>query len=93
MIGCASLPDVLPDALRGHPKTDALAEATVPQTRVECHVEWEPLLLAGDYAFVYFDGVNRFYLANEHADADLETWLREQRKRIRIEYLDKDLTP
>ena len=27
MIGCASLPDVLPDALRGHPKTDAPAVA------------------------------------------------------------------
>lgn len=45
-----------------------LAEATVPQTRVESYAEWEPLLLAADYAFVYFDGVNRFYLANEHAD-------------------------
>jgi FkbM family methyltransferase len=45
-----------------------LAEATVPQTRVESHAEWEPLLLAADYAFVYFDGVNRFYLANEYAD-------------------------
>jgi hypothetical protein len=32
-------------------------------------------------------------LANEHADADLETWLREQRKQIRIAYLDKDLAP
>ena len=32
-------------------------------------------------------------LANEHADADLETWLREQRKRIRIVYLDKALAP
>jgi hypothetical protein len=32
-------------------------------------------------------------LANEHADADLETWLREQRKRIRIEYMEKDLAP
>lgn len=44
-----------------------LAEATLPQTRVESHGEWEPLLLAADYSFVYFDGVNRFYLANEHA--------------------------
>ncbi|KRR14228.1 FkbM family methyltransferase [Bradyrhizobium valentinum] len=44
-----------------------LAEATVPQSRVESHADWEPLLLAADYSFVYFDGVNRFYLANEHA--------------------------
>jgi FkbM family methyltransferase len=48
--------------------TVILAEATVPQSRVESHGEWEPLLLAADYAFAYFDGVNRFYLANEHAD-------------------------
>ena len=26
-------------------------------------------------------------------DSEMETWLREQRKRIRIEYLDKDLAP
>jgi len=45
-----------------------LIEATVPQTRVESHKEWEPAVLGADYSFVYFDGVNRFYLANEHAD-------------------------
>jgi hypothetical protein len=45
-----------------------LIEATVPQTRTESHMEWEPGILGADYSFVYFDGVNRFYLANEHAD-------------------------
>ena len=45
-----------------------LVEATVPQTRIESHMEWEPGVLNADYSFVYFDGVNRFYLANEHAD-------------------------
>jgi FkbM family methyltransferase len=45
-----------------------LIEATVPQTRIESHTEWEPSVLGADYSFVYFDGVNRFYLANEHAD-------------------------
>jgi FkbM family methyltransferase len=45
-----------------------LIEATVPQTRIESHTEWEPRVLDADYSFVYFDGVNRFYLANEHAD-------------------------
>ena len=44
-----------------------LAEATLPRSQVASHAEWEPLLLAADYSFVYFDGVNRFYLANEHA--------------------------
>jgi FkbM family methyltransferase len=45
-----------------------LIEATVPQTRIASHMEWEPGILGSDYSFVYFDGVNRFYLANEHAD-------------------------
>jgi FkbM family methyltransferase len=45
-----------------------LIEATVPQTRVESHMAWEPAVLDAHYTFVYFDGVNRFYLANEHAD-------------------------
>jgi FkbM family methyltransferase len=45
-----------------------LVEATVPQTSIESHMEWEPGVLNADYSFVYFDGVNRFYLANEHAD-------------------------
>ncbi len=44
-----------------------LIEATVPQTHIESHMEWEPGVLGADYSFVYFDGVNRFYLANEHA--------------------------
>ncbi|KZD20653.1 FkbM family methyltransferase [Tardiphaga robiniae] len=52
--------------LRRFRPTVILAEATVPQTRVESHAEWEPLLLSAGYVFVYFDGVNRFYLANEH---------------------------
>jgi Methyltransferase FkbM domain len=45
-----------------------LIEATVPETRIESHIEWEPVVLGADYSFVYFDGVNRFYLANEHAE-------------------------
>jgi len=32
-------------------------------------------------------------LASELADADLETWVKEQRRRTRIEYLDKELVP
>jgi FkbM family methyltransferase len=45
-----------------------LIEATIPQTRTESHMEWEPGVLSADYSFVYFDGVNRFYLANQHSD-------------------------
>jgi FkbM family methyltransferase len=45
-----------------------LIEATFPQTRIESQMQWEPGVLSADYSFVYFDGVNRFYLANEHSD-------------------------
>ena len=46
-----------------------LAEATVPLTQVENHAEWEPILTAADYRFVWFDGLNRFYVAAEKAEA------------------------
>jgi hypothetical protein len=45
-----------------------LAESTAPSSRIETHAQWEPHLLANGYRFVYFDGLNRFYLAIEHAD-------------------------
>jgi FkbM family methyltransferase len=45
-----------------------IIEATVPQSRIESHSEWETDVLREDYGLVYFDGVNRFYLANEHSD-------------------------
>lgn len=42
-----------------------LLEATEPGTRKENWQGWEPLLLAADYRFAWFDGLNRFYLAAE----------------------------
>lgn len=39
-----------------------------PGQAVCTNAGWEPLLLAHDYAFVYWDGLNRFYLANEHGE-------------------------
>ncbi|OGT56356.1 MAG: hypothetical protein A3E01_10895 [Gammaproteobacteria bacterium RIFCSPHIGHO2_12_FULL_63_22] len=45
-----------------------LVEATEPNSRTSNHAEWEPLLTGQDYDFVYHDGLNRFYLAAEHAD-------------------------
>lgn len=53
--------------LRRYRPIVVVVEATVPQTRVESHSEWEPIVINSDYSFVYFDGVNRFYLANEHS--------------------------
>lgn len=44
-----------------------LVESTVPLSREQNHQAWEPHILASGYSFVYFDGVNRFYVAAEHA--------------------------
>lgn len=43
-----------------------LLEATLPNTQEPCFAEWEPLLLAANYQFSWFDGLNRFYVAAEH---------------------------
>jgi FkbM family methyltransferase len=43
-------------------------EATRPMTTVPSHGGWEPGLLTQGYRTVWFDGLNRFYLADEHAD-------------------------
>jgi hypothetical protein len=44
-----------------------LVQGTDPDSRVPTHAAWEPVLLAARYAFAYGDGINRFYLAAEHA--------------------------
>jgi FkbM family methyltransferase len=43
-----------------------LVEATRPNSRVTNHDSWEQLLTGRDYHFAHFDGLNRFYVANEH---------------------------
>ena len=43
-------------------------ESVLPNRPVTNYADWEPLLLTTGYTFVYFDAVNRFYLANEHLD-------------------------
>ncbi len=42
-----------------------LIEATYPNSTVQTHAEWEELLIAARYRFAYFDGLNRFYVAEE----------------------------
>jgi FkbM family methyltransferase len=45
-----------------------VVEATVPGSpAIDCQA-WDPILLAADYRFVYFDGLNRFYIAAEHGE-------------------------
>ena len=45
-----------------------VVEATVPNSTEPDYAHWEPILVAADYRFVYFDGLNRFYLAAEHQE-------------------------
>jgi FkbM family methyltransferase len=45
-----------------------LVEAVAPGSMEPSHAEWEPMLLSAGYEFVFFDGLNRFYLAVEAQD-------------------------
>ena len=44
-----------------------LVEATAPMSVEQTHSEWEALLTESGYAFAWFDGLNRYYVAREHA--------------------------
>ncbi|WP_018231901.1 FkbM family methyltransferase [Thioalkalivibrio thiocyanodenitrificans] len=43
-----------------------VVESTLPNTQIEDYAEWEPILCDADYDYVYFDGLNRYYVAYEH---------------------------
>lgn len=51
--------------LNKHRPWVVVLEATVPGRTVPTHQVWEPLLLEAGYLMSYFDGLNRFYLAQE----------------------------
>ncbi len=55
------------DWLRFRPRV-VLIEAISPGTMEPSHGEWEPLLLAANYTFAFFDGLNRWYVAVEASD-------------------------
>jgi FkbM family methyltransferase len=42
-----------------------VVESTLPQTSIPSFDDWEPLLLAADYLFAFFDGLNRYYVRAE----------------------------
>jgi FkbM family methyltransferase len=44
-----------------------VVEATEPCSTQETHAEFEDLILPHRYEFIYFDGLSRFYVAEEHA--------------------------
>jgi len=55
------------DWQRFRPKI-VLVEATQPNTKVPSHEAWEGSLLAQDYLFACFDGLNRFYVDAAHRE-------------------------
>jgi FkbM family methyltransferase len=44
-----------------------LIEATFPNSQIPSHGEWEELVLDGGYRYASFDGINRFYAAEEES--------------------------
>jgi FkbM family methyltransferase len=45
-----------------------VVESTLPLSKNPSYAAWEPCLLRRGYRFVYFDGLNRFYLHRDHRD-------------------------
>ncbi|MGC5222280.1 FkbM family methyltransferase [Micromonospora sp. DT81.3] len=54
--------------LRRHRPWVLVVEATQPNSTVATHEEWEPAILAAGYEFCLFDGLSRFYVAQEHGE-------------------------
>lgn len=45
-----------------------VVEATIPNTQIENYSEWEHILFDSNYTFAYSDGLNRFYVSDEHKE-------------------------
>ncbi|MBO9749304.1 MULTISPECIES: FkbM family methyltransferase [Xanthomonas] len=45
-----------------------LVEATLPNSQVDVSAQWEHFLTDAGYECAYFDGLNRYYIAQEHLD-------------------------
>jgi FkbM family methyltransferase len=43
-------------------------EATKPNTNIDISSEWENILFDHQYRFAYFDGINKFYVSEEHSE-------------------------
>ncbi|MEW7849684.1 FkbM family methyltransferase [Massilia aurea] len=43
-------------------------EATLPNSRETNHASWEHMVLGQGYRYAWFDGLNRYYVADEHAE-------------------------
>jgi FkbM family methyltransferase len=45
-----------------------VVEATMPNSRITNHETWEGMVTGARYRFAYFDGLNRYYVADEHPE-------------------------
>lgn len=45
-----------------------VVESTLPNTQIETFADWEPSVLSLGYDFVYFDGLSRFYISQNHQE-------------------------
>ena len=45
-----------------------IVESTIPSSQIANFQSWDNILISSDYFFVYFDGLNRFYLRNDLID-------------------------
>lgn len=45
-----------------------IIEATLPSQAIQTHEKWEQRVLSNGYEFAFFDGLSRYYIAEEHAD-------------------------
>ncbi len=45
-----------------------VVEATIPNSTEVNYKSWEDILIDAHYQFAYFDGLNRFYVAEEHVE-------------------------
>jgi len=45
-----------------------LVEATKPATLIDISSEWEHILFENNYKYAYFDGINKYYIDEQHLD-------------------------
>ncbi|QTX22072.1 FkbM family methyltransferase [Comamonas aquatica] len=45
-----------------------VVESTLPLTQIDTHQSWEFILVGYGYTSVYFDGLNRYYVSEAHAE-------------------------
>lgn len=45
-----------------------VVESTLPLTQIESHAKWESYLIKLGYSYVYFDGLNRFYVSEKNPE-------------------------